>query len=144
MERYFGQTHAEFIERYQQWAAARTAELENPGRTFWFPLHCYSIIQIFSSIPGKLIREIGVNSGRGSGGKYAGVVADMRGHLLATRIEKTRSFIHVFDYKSGRLLFAINSSEARLRRPTSLATTNDDHVIVVDLGNDCIKKYRYI
>lgn len=101
-----------------------------------------SVIQILASYSGDLIREIGTDT-RNSG-KYGGITADMRGHLLATRIEKTRSYIQVLDYSSGQLKFVINSSEARLRRPTSLATANDDHVIVVDLGNDCIKKFRYI
>lgn len=105
-----------------------------------------SVIQILASYSGNLIREICCADGnnKSSCGRYGGVAADMRGHLLATRIEKAKSYIQVFDYPSGQIKFVINSSEARLRRPTSLATTNDDHVIVVDLGNDCIKKYRYV
>lgn len=64
------------------------------------------------------------------------------GFLLATRMEKN-NFIQVFDYEAGQFKYIIDSTDARLKRPTSLATTDDYHCIVVDLGNDCIKKYRY-
>jgi len=99
-----------------------------------------SSIHIFST-SGEKIREI-FSEGRGRG-HYGGIAVDAKGHLVATRIEKTKSFIQVFDYSSGQLKFVINSSEAKLKRPSSLATTPEFHAIVVDLGNDCIKKYRY-
>ncbi|XP_054165251.1 tripartite motif-containing protein 2-like isoform X2 [Oppia nitens] len=77
-------------------------------------------------------------------GQYCGITVDNKQNLLATRVEKSKSFIQVFDLISGQLKFCIDSSDAKLKRPTSLVTTNDNHVIVVDLGNDCIKKYRYL
>jgi len=99
-----------------------------------------SKIQIFSSNCEPL-REI-YPEGK-LRGHYGGIALDGKGHLIATRIEKTKSFVQVFDYSSGLLKFVINSTEAKLKRPCGLATTNDYHCIVVDLGNDCIKKYRY-
>lgn len=57
-------------------------------------------------------------------------------------MEKTNC-IQVFDYETGQFKYIIDSTDAKLKRPTSLATTEDYHCIVVDLGNDCIKKYRY-
>lgn len=99
-----------------------------------------SIIHILSS-NGLPLRYV-FPEGRGRG-SYGGVACDFKGHLVATRVEKTKSFIQVFDYSSGQLKFVINSSEAKLKRPSSIATTSEYHAIVVDLGNDCIKKYRY-
>ncbi|RWS26355.1 tripartite motif-containing protein 2-like protein [Leptotrombidium deliense] len=100
-----------------------------------------SRIQIFSS-DGNFVREI-FSEGK-LRGAYGGVTYDQSGNLLATRVEKNRSFIQVFDYASGTFKFAIDSNDAKLKRPSALVTTNDFHVIVVDLGNDCIKKYRYV
>ena len=99
-----------------------------------------STIHIFSSA-GERLRQV-FPQGKDRG-QFCGVSADAAGHLVATRVEKVKSFIQVFDYVSGHLKFVINSSEAKLKRPTSIATTNEFHAIVVDLGNDCIKKYRY-
>jgi tripartite motif-containing protein 2/3 len=99
-----------------------------------------SRILVFSS-SGQFKREI-YSEGRNKG-QYCGIAVDNKGNLLATRVEKFKSFIQVFDLVSGQLKFIIDSSDAKLKRPTCLVTTNDDHVIVVDLGNDCIKKYRY-
>ena len=99
-----------------------------------------SRIHVYSS-EGDFIREI-YSEGRLKG-IYGGVTYDNKGYLLATRMEKTKIFIQVFDYSSGHLKFTIDSNDAKIKRPSSLATTNDYHVIIVDLGNDCIKKYRY-
>lgn len=99
-----------------------------------------SSIHIFSK-EGEHIRDIPCASS--AKGHYGGVVYDSKGFLLASRIEKTKSFIQVFDYASGKLQFIIDSNDAKLRRPSCLVTTGDYHVIIADLGNDCIKKYRY-
>ena len=50
----------------------------------------------------------------------------------------------MFDYALGSLIFSIDSREAKLLRPCGLAATQDGHVVVVDLGNHCIKKFRYM
>lgn len=76
-------------------------------------------------------------------GRYCGVAVDRADNILAARADKSRNVIQVIDFKSGLLKFIIDSNDAKLKRPSCLAMTNDDHVIVVDLGNDCIKKYRY-
>lgn len=100
-----------------------------------------SHIQIFSS-SGEIIREV-FKEGRNKG-HYGGLAYDGKGNLLATRVEKAKSFVQIFDYISGQLKFTLDSSDAKLKRPSCLVTTKDDHVIVADLGNDCIKKYRYL
>lgn len=63
--------------------------------------------------------------------------------VVASRSEKGRNFVQVFNLNDGTLLATIDSYESKLKRPSGLATTNDRHLIVVDLGNDCIKKYQY-
>lgn len=99
-----------------------------------------SSIHVFNN-EGVKVKEI-FAEGRGKG-SYGGICVDSKGHLVATRVEKTKSFIQVFDYNSGSLKFVINSTEAKLKRPSAIASTSEFHAIVVDLGNDCIKKYRY-
>ncbi|GFR14409.1 tripartite motif-containing protein 2 [Trichonephila clavata] len=99
-----------------------------------------SRIQVFGA-SGKFIREI-YPEGKGKG-HHGGVVYDGKGNLLATRCEKNGSFVQVFSYQSGNLQFIIDSHDAKLKRPSGLDVTDDFHVIVVDLGNDCIKKFRY-
>lgn len=101
---------------------------------------CDSRIQIFTS-NGKFIREIQV--GGKSKGHHGGIIYDGKGNILTTRSEKNGSFIQVFSYQSGNLQFIIDSFEAKLKRPSGLDVTDDYHLIVVDLGNDCIKKFRY-
>lgn len=94
-------------------------------------------IQIFSK-EGKFSRQI-PTSGKG---QYGGVCVDANGYILATRSERGKSFVQVYN-SSGKSLFSIDSFEDRLKRPCGLALTADSHVYVVDLGNECIKKYRY-
>ena len=76
-------------------------------------------------------------------GKYGGLDVDEEGRLVASRSEKGRSFVQVFRLSSGELLSTIDSHSSRLKRPSGVATTPNHHVLVVDLGNDSIKKYRY-
>ena len=75
-------------------------------------------------------------------GEYGGLVVDSAGHILATRIEKGKGFVQVFN-SSGKLMFNIDSFEDKLKRPSGLCVTKDHHVYVADLGNHCIKKFRY-
>lgn len=76
-------------------------------------------------------------------GRYGGVAVDAEGMIVASRSEKGRNFVQVFRLSDGKLLSTIDSYDAKLKRPSGIATTNDRHIIVVDLGNDCVKKYRY-
>lgn len=99
-----------------------------------------STIKVFSS-DGEYLREINPNGK--VRGNYAGIAFDDKEFILATRVERNRSYIQIFDYNTGTSTFTIDSCDAKLRRPCCLATTKDYHVIVVDLGNDCIKKYKY-
>lgn len=63
--------------------------------------------------------------------------------VLYTSLSKTKApFVQVVDYATGRHKFVIDSHDSKLIRPSSLATYGK-HVIVSDLGNDCIKKYRF-
>lgn len=68
---------------------------------------------------------------------------DSEGMVVASRSEKGRNFVQVFRLSDGTLLSTLDSHDSKLKRPSGLTTTNDRHIIVVDLGNDCIKKYRY-
>ena len=96
-------------------------------------------LQVFSRV-GKFMYEI--TSGTGVKGHYGGVTIDHQGNILATRTEKGKSFVQVFN-RDRKWLFNIDSDEDRLRRPSGLATLQNQKVIVVDLGNDCIKIFRY-
>ena len=54
--------------------------------------------------------------------------------------------MQVFSLASGGLLSLIDSHGARLKRPTGLAVSSrgDGHVYVVDIGGECVRKYRYV
>uniref|UniRef100_T1IJA1 RING-type domain-containing protein n=1 Tax=Strigamia maritima TaxID=126957 RepID=T1IJA1_STRMM len=99
-----------------------------------------SRIQVFS-LNGEFIREFFPET-KVRGGKFGGIAYDGKDFVLATRTEKNMTGIHVYNYE-GLLQFVIDSHEAKLRRPAGLAVTEDGRVIVVDLGNDCVKMYRY-
>ncbi|XP_013385900.1 tripartite motif-containing protein 2-like [Lingula anatina] len=90
---------------------------------------------------GRFLHELdsGMNSPKG---QYSGLTVDRHGNILALRSEKGRSYVQVFN-ASERLLFTIDSHDDKLKRPSGLAATQDFKVVVVDLGNDCIKKFRY-
>jgi len=62
--------------------------------------------------------------------------------ILRTNNSTGIPFIQVIDYYTGKAKFNIDSNDSKLIRPSSLATYGQ-HVIVSDLGNDCIKKYRF-
>jgi len=71
------------------------------------------------------------------------VVVDGEDRVIATRSEKNRNYIQVLRFSEGGLISTIDSNDSRLKRPSSMAVIGDHHIIVVDLGNDCVKKYRY-
>ncbi|XP_071746315.1 E3 ubiquitin-protein ligase TRIM71 isoform X2 [Lepeophtheirus salmonis] len=77
-------------------------------------------------------------------GRFVGVAADSFGFLLATRSEKAKSFIQVFDFDKGTQYSIIDSYGSKMKRPTGLAVFPNKHVLVVDIGNDCVKKYSEI
>ena len=98
---------------------------------------------------GDYVHEI-YPQGKGKG-RYGGLICDSHGFLLATRTEKAKSFIQVFKFlETGggninqvQLYSTIDSHGCKMKRPTGLAVMNDRHLVVVDIGSDCIRKYRY-
>ncbi|KAJ8966960.1 hypothetical protein NQ314_003182 [Rhamnusium bicolor] len=77
-------------------------------------------------------------------GRYGGITVDSESKILVSRTEqKGRTYVQLLSLADNSLNQCIDSHDAKLKRPSGLATTNDHHVIVVDLGNNCIKKYRY-
>ena len=100
--------------------------------------------QVFSA-DGRHLYDIG---GSGAGamtarGTYSGVCMDSSGRYLATRTEKGRCVVQVFD-SDGRWMFDVDSHDDRLRRPSGIDVDCDGFVYVADLGNDCIKKFPYM
>ena len=76
-------------------------------------------------------------------GTYGGIAVDADGKIIGTRTDKGRSIIQVLKLGGGTVLTEIDSHTSKLRRPSGIAVLPDNHLVVVDLGNDCIKKYRY-
>lgn len=75
--------------------------------------------------------------------QYGGVTTDHLGNYLLTKSERGRCFVQVYS-PARQWLYNIDSFGDRLKRPSGLVAVGDGHVIVADLGNDCIKKFRYI
>lgn len=75
-------------------------------------------------------------------GRIGGLACDAEGRIVVTRVDKARSYVHVLSLK-GQVVNTVDSHDAPLKRPCGLAVTNDHHVVVVDLGNDTVSKYRY-
>merc|ERR1712123_479975 len=101
---------------------------------------------IVFSANGEFLREIGtVSSKDGPRGRYCGVSVDKSGLLLAARMEKAKSYIQVFSLKDGALHSVIDSHGSKLKRPTGVAVSksDDNFAYVVDIGHDCVRKYRY-
>ncbi|XP_008212395.1 tripartite motif-containing 2 protein-like isoform X1 [Nasonia vitripennis] len=99
-----------------------------------------SRIQVFSA-KGDFTEEINAESK--DKGRYGGMAIDSEGRILASRTEKGRTVIQVLKLGGGAILSEIDSHSSKLRRPSGIAVLPNEHLIVVDLGNDCVKKYRY-
>lgn len=76
-------------------------------------------------------------------GQYGGVTVDGMGNYLLTKSERGKCTVQVFN-SAHQWLYNIDSFADRLKRPSGLAALGDGHVIVADLGNDCVKKFRYM
>jgi len=100
---------------------------------------------IIFSAAGEFLRELGTVTCKDTRGRFCGVSVDRNGHLLAAKMEKTKSYIQVYDLSDGSLLSVIDSHGCKLKRPTGLAVSNfeDNFCYVVDIGHDCVRKYRY-
>jgi len=103
-------------------------------------------IIVFKS-SGEFIREFGGIKTKDavSRGRYCGLALDRSGMLLAARAEKSRSYIQVFNKDDGSIHSHIDSHGSKLKRPTgvSLSQNSDGFAYVVDIGNECVRKYRY-
>lgn len=102
-------------------------------------------IVVFNS-SGEFVREFGgMKTKEGSRGRYCGLSLDSSGLLLAARAEKGRSYIQVFNKDDGSIHSVIDSHGSKLKRPTgvSLGKCRDGYAYVVDIGNECVRKYRY-
>lgn len=105
-------------------------------------LVCDHRVQAFS-YDGKLLYclPFGDSVGRG---QYGGVTIDSGGRYIVSRSEKGRAVIQVFD-SSRTWQFSIDCAPAaRMRRPSGVAVDGNGHLYVADLGNSCVKKFRYI
>ena len=94
-------------------------------------------IQAFSR-GGKFLYEI-TSPGK-SKGQFSGITVDSQGNILASKME--RGLIEVYS-PERKLRFVIDSFDDKMKRPNGLVATSDFQVIVADLGNNCIKKFRY-
>jgi len=103
-------------------------------------------IIVFKS-SGEFIREFGgiKTKDATTRGRYCGLALDDSGMLLAARAEKSRSYIQVFNKEDGSIHSHIDSHGSKLKRPTgvSLSQNSDGFAYVVDIGNECVRKYRY-
>lgn len=102
-------------------------------------------IIVFNS-SGDFIREFGgLKTKEGNRGRYCGLSIDRCGLLLAARAEKSRSYIQVFNMEDGSIHSLIDSHGVKLKRPTgmSLGKNSDGFAYVVDIGSECVRKYRY-
>jgi tripartite motif-containing protein 2/3 len=100
-------------------------------------------VQAFSTTGGgKLLYDIKADGGMK--GQFGAVTLDSSGNILATFIEKGRGIVHVYN-AARQLLFSIDSFDDRLSpRASGLATLSTGHAVVADLGNNCVKMYRYL
>jgi len=95
------------------------------------------------SYAGEFLYELTAGDSRGRG-QYGGVVVDASGRYLAARSERGRAMIQMFD-SDQRWCYSIECErDERLRRPSGLAVDDCGHVYVADLGNNCVRKFRYV
>ncbi|XP_030755457.1 tripartite motif-containing protein 2-like isoform X3 [Sitophilus oryzae] len=100
-----------------------------------------SRLQMFSA-KGDFL-EIIYDEGKGKG-RYGGIIVDQDNRIIASRTEqKGRTYLQVLSSNDKNVNQYVDSHDSKLKRPSGCAVTNDFHVVVVDLGNNCIKKYRY-
>lgn len=100
-----------------------------------------STIHVLDSRAGKRVSTM-FAEGRGKG-RFGGVCVDAQGAVLATRSDRSKNNVLVFDQVGGRVAFTVESRGSRLGRPLGVTALPSGHAVIVDLGNDCIKKYRY-
>uniref|UniRef100_A0A915IPN2 Uncharacterized protein n=1 Tax=Romanomermis culicivorax TaxID=13658 RepID=A0A915IPN2_ROMCU len=95
------------------------------------------------SLPVKILANAGFFVG--------GLAVDNDGYVLATVSDSKGGHIAVCrclspaekNVNASPARYAIDSSAAKLRRPSGICVANENFCFVADLGNNCIKKYRY-
>ncbi|EEC05533.1 RING finger-containing protein, putative [Ixodes scapularis] len=96
--------------------------------------------------PGGLVYVLDTGNcrikGRGKG-RFSGLCFDSEGRVLAARSDRSKNSVLLFDAVGGALAFTIESRSGRLGRPGGVAALPGSRAAVVDLGNNCVKKYRY-
>lgn len=106
-----------------------------------------SRIIVFDSKTGDFLNEFsGLITKDSTRGRYCGLSIDSSGFLLAARVEKSKSYVQVFNQnKEWELHSVIDSHGSKLKRPTGVAVgkSEDGFVFVVDIGHECVRKYRY-
>lgn len=90
---------------------------------------------------GKLVGGM-FREGRGKG-RFSGLCVDSAGRVLAARSDRSKNSVLLFNEVGGTLAFTIESRSNKLGRPGGVAALPLSRATVVDLGNNCIKKYRY-
>lgn len=99
-----------------------------------------SDLQIFSP-SGECLRTIGTEVE--NRGLFSGVCVDEDGYILATHSHKQKSVVKVFEPQSNSSKFDIDSYDDKLYRPSGVVSLPGARLLVVDLGNDCVKVFRY-
>lgn len=95
---------------------------------------------------GTFVREFGWKTLKeGCRGRYQGLTMDRNGLLLAVKSDKTGSHIQVFNFQEGTLHSVIDSHGEKLKRPTGICVSplGDRYAYIVDIGADCVRKFRY-
>ena len=76
-------------------------------------------------------------------GRYGGLSVDKENRIVVVKTEKNKNVLQVLKIPGGEILSTIDSYDSKLKRPGGISVTNDNHVVVVDLGYDLVRKYRY-
>ena len=105
-------------------------------------LVCDHRVRAFSYI-GEFLYELPAGDSKGRG-QYGGVVVDGNGRYLVSRSERGRALIQVFANDRHWMYSIECETRSRLRRPAGLDVNNDGHVFVADLGNNCVRQFRYL
>ncbi|VDO81711.1 unnamed protein product [Soboliphyme baturini] len=96
----------------------------------------------FFDASGQLLRNHLIDIEHSPPPLVGGIVVDDEGYVLATITGKKLCYVLVMNH-DGKVVNHIDSADSRLHRPTGICVTANSHCIVADLGNNCIKMYRY-
>ena len=63
---------------------------------------------------------------------------------MAAKCDKQKTVIEIFNSETHNYEYSIDSNNDKLKRVTSMYTTDNGHVICVDLVQSCVKMFRFI